>query len=331
MFNLVCDITIGQKNLSQVHSVMIEKSWLKLTDRAVLKFPRVHLIQDQRFREGDPVRIKLGYDEVDSRPEFVGYVKRIKPGIPLEIECEDPSWLFRRVNINKTWEGDHSLEDIVFDIIDQVNDQREINDDEITVITDLPTVTLTDYPITNVTAAEAINELKKVYGLGVYFDQHELYMGIAYKPVLKNVHYRLGQNVIKNQLAYRREDDVKLKVTAKSVLKNNQILTQQVGDPEGEERTLFFYDIKKVAELRAKAEVEIKKYKYTGFDGFLTSFLIPYAQPNMTAILEDPDYPERNGRYVIDSVTTTFGVSGARRKVELGIFVGKGETQTNED
>ena len=77
--------------------------------------------------------------------------------------------------------------------------------------------------------------------------------------------------------------------------------------------------------------ISIKKYKYTGFDGFLNSFLIPYAQPNMTAVLDDPDYPDqRNGRYVIDSVVTTFGVNGARRKVELGILVGENKKQTSE-
>jgi hypothetical protein len=42
----------------------------------------------------------------------------------------------------------------------------------------------------------------------------------------------------------------------------------------------------------------------------------------MTCELYDPQYnEERSGRYVIDSVKTSFSSSGGRRVVELGIRV----------
>ena len=38
----------------------------------------------------------------------------------------------------------------------------------------------------------------------------------------------------------------------------------------------------------------------------------------MTAEVVDDNYPNRSGRYFVPKVTTTFGVGGARRKIELG-------------
>lgn len=49
----------------------------------------------------------------------------------------------------------------------------------------------------------------------------------------------------------------------------------------------------------------------------LTTFLQPFAEPCMTAELTDPVYPERNGRFRITAVQTSFGANGARRLVNL--------------
>ncbi|OAV63745.1 hypothetical protein Barb6XT_03063 [Bacteroidales bacterium Barb6XT] len=41
----------------------------------------------------------------------------------------------------------------------------------------------------------------------------------------------------------------------------------------------------------------------------------------MPADVQDEVYGERDGRYYIDGVTVDFGLSGARRKVEIGIRI----------
>ena len=41
----------------------------------------------------------------------------------------------------------------------------------------------------------------------------------------------------------------------------------------------------------------------------------------MIAEINDEQYKERDGRYYIESVETTFGTNGARRVVEIGIKV----------
>lgn len=50
----------------------------------------------------------------------------------------------------------------------------------------------------------------------------------------------------------------------------------------------------------------------------LTTFLLPYAEPCMVAEITDDAYSERNGKFLIEAVRTTFGTQGARRRISLG-------------
>ncbi|MCH5243412.1 MAG: hypothetical protein J1F29_00740 [Lentimicrobiaceae bacterium] len=53
----------------------------------------------------------------------------------------------------------------------------------------------------------------------------------------------------------------------------------------------------------------------------LTSFLVPYIEPCMIAEITDDAYSERNGKFFVEAVKTTFGCYGARRRISLGIMV----------
>ena len=75
-----------------------------------------------------------------------------------------------------------------------------------------------------------------------------------------------------------------------------------------------------LTELSTLAEIELGRLAYDGYRGQLTAFLEPFAAPGMLAIIKDERYAGRTkyGTYIIDSVETTFGQQGARRKVEIG-------------
>lgn len=321
MFTLACDITIGKTRLNQVNDLKIEKSWKNLDDKAMIKLPRVNKLLSENFKAGDPVSICLAYEGIDSCLEFEGYVKKVKPNIPLIIECEDPTWLLRQTSINHSWKGQIKLHEVVSYIIDEVNKQGLGK--SVTLAAAIDDIILTDYPISGVSAAEAINNLRKTYGLAAYFRGHELYVGLAYGRLLGDVAYDVSRNVIKNNLTFRNAEDVKVRVKATSIQKNNEFRTIEIGDTTGDQRSLFFYNIEEGPHLENRAKTELEKLKYDGYEGYITTFLIPYAAPGMTGVITDPDHPKlKNGSYVIDSVTTTFGTKGARRKIELGTLVG---------
>ena len=70
--------------------------------------------------------------------------------------------------------------------------------------------------------------------------------------------------------------------------------------------------------LREMARAEKERLKYDGFDGSITSFLVPFATRGMQAHMIDNELKEIDERYFIKKVEITFGRNGARRQVTIG-------------
>ena len=58
--------------------------------------------------------------------------------------------------------------------------------------------------------------------------------------------------------------------------------------------------------------------KYSGYRGKLTAFGIPAVAHGNVAVIKDYRMPDREGKYFIDSVETTFSNGGMRQVFELG-------------
>ena len=72
------------------------------------------------------------------------------------------------------------------------------------------------------------------------------------------------------------------------------------------------------ASMKARGEQEVKRRSFDGYDGSITTWLVPECLPGDSASLHDEDYPEKGGCYFVRSVTTEFSSSGGKRKIELG-------------
>lgn len=330
-FVLSCEIVIGQYRFRQVNNVRIEKSWRELADTCEIRLPKfVRLSGNQTTRTlenyvkpGDPVSVKLWYEGKEVREEFNGYVKRLKPNIPFEIECEDHIHYFRKTPIKKSWSkaDKPDLKVVIKYLVDEVN--KKYPDARIALSTKLPSVSFSEGLVIEAgnTAATALGKIREEFGLTSYFKGRELFTGLAYQQTFGTVKHSLAWNIIFNDLEYRKEEDVLLQAKAIGIKKDNsRVVVDDVGDPDGEQRTLYYYNITDKAQIKKLAEEELKRMKFTGYEGDLTTFLYPYAEPLMISDLRDPFYGDsRSGRYIIDSVKTEFGVYGARRTVELGI------------
>lgn len=331
-FVLACEIIIGQYRFTQVNEVDIEKSWMELGDKCDIRLPknvRTETLETKTLEEfisvGDAVSVKLWYDGFTAHEEFSGFVRRISPTFPFEIECEDHIHFLRKTPIKKSWKISDkvTLKTVVKHLVDEVN--KRYSSAKITLSGDLPDVTFSEGLVIEQgnTAATALQKLKEEFGLVSYLKGRELFTGLAYQQKLGTVKYSLAWNVISSDLKYRNEDDIQLRVRAIGMQADNKKVTaDDVGDVDGELRTLHFYNISDKAQLKKLAEQELKRLKYTGYEGSIDTFLYPYAEPLMLAELQDPQYGEtRSGTYVIDSVRTQFGAYGTRRTVELGVKV----------
>lgn len=317
MFVLACNITIGATEYRQVHEVKIEQDFSQLTHEAIIELPRISQVLADQIKSGDSVAVNLAYEGVYEGTEFTGYVRQVSPKIPVVVECENAAYLMKRVNIVKAWK-DTTLKEVLSYLVAETN-KAEIGK-SITLKTEsVPDINFDTFRISNVSAARAIQDIKDRYGLKAYFRDHDLYVGFAYLDDAGDVGYNLGLNVIEDKLTFRTADQVRLRVKATSIQKDNKHIDVEVGDPEGELRSLVFYNISDKVTLQALAKEEIQKYKYDGFEGSLKSFLIPFSTFGMTAKIFSPNYPEKDGSYHIDKVKTSFGVDGARRDVTIGI------------
>jgi hypothetical protein len=315
-FVLACEITVGNYRFRQVNNVRIEKSWRELGDKCTIRLPALKRRLQEIFKAGDAVTVNLWYDGQTQHTEFVGYVRRVMPNIPFGLECEDQVHLLRKTNLNKSWK-DTTLKEIINYLVNEVNTKFSSS---ITISGLLPTVNFKQFRYDNVNAAQALQKLKEEFGLTAYFRGKELFVGLAYQQKPGTVKYSLAWNVIGYDLEERREEDFQLKVKAIGIKRDNTRIEVEVGDKDGEQKTFHSYTIHDKEQLKKYAEEEMKKLKFTGFDGSIQTFLYPYAEPLMTAKLSDPQYGERrSGSYVVDSVVTEFGTQGARREVELGV------------
>lgn len=318
MFILEGKAEIGGFIFNAVNDIEITKSVEDMGDTAIIKLPtrfKVKQNGERKYTEdaikvGDSVRITLGYEGKYSGVEFTGYVKKISPKIPLEIHCEDAIWLLRRKSITKTWEST-TMKEVL---------QEVVKDTPIQLASEIQDIKLDKWIIRNANGAQVLESFKKDLLMSVFItDDGKLYCGLQQLTNIgQTVVYDLNFNLVDNSLEFKSKEDRKIKIKYTYIDAKNQRQSIEVGDPDGEQReyhTSVISDMKKLEEM---AKAEIVKLKYDGFDGDVTSFLIPFATRGMKAKFIDSEHPNREGNYFIKKVVTTFGTGGARRKVTIG-------------
>lgn len=309
---------IGSVQLRGITEVHIERSVHKLGAVARIKMPVSALLRTSgtpvaemvevasQINVGDEVRIKLGYNE-KLELEFVGYVKQKNYAQPLELVCEDEYWTCRNRNVSLS--GTQTLEDCLSACGLTVRHAASL--------------TLKNFVVDDKSVAWVLGKLQSDYGLHIFFDMDgKVIASRAFELSSSTVKYKLRTNVIEdNQLKYQLASDVRLKIKAVCYLRDGTSVEGEIGADGGAKKTLYFYDVENVEELKSLAQLELERYSYDGYQGKITTFLQPYAEPCMLAELTDEQYGERNGTYFIEAVEVSFGTSGGRRIVQLGMKV----------
>lgn len=322
MFVLEGNIKIGGYSFGSIHEAVITKSVDKLSDTAVVKLPTCFKISqngkqvftEEALKIGDDVTITLGYEGKYSGVEFRGFVRKIKPTTPLTIECEDAIWQLRRKNITKAWNKGTTLKEVL---------QEIVKGTEIRLADGIPSVKLDKYIIKNANGAQVLQAIKQNMAMTVFLnDKGHLYCGLQQaENIGKEVIYDLNYNIVSNDLEYKSADERRVKVRYTYMGKGSTKKEVEVGDADGELRTFHTSVISDENKLKEMAQAEVERLKYDGYDGSVTSFLIPYATRGMSAKAVDEEHRNREGEYFIKKVVTTFGLSGARRKVTIGAKV----------
>lgn len=320
MVYISSDITIGNFRFEGVCEVKTKRSMHSFVETATIVIPNTARISRESnptdirtaetstlIKQGDAVTILLGYDG-DNKEEFTGYVDKINLKYPLEIECMGGAYkLLRTDRYVKAWKTVKVKEVLAYLCAGT----------GISIHPDTQDIALTPFRINNQTGYEVLEELKKTKAISIFFLEGKLFAG-SY-PGNRTVNYWFGWNVAKDEnLKYKNRDEVK--VYSIVTYKNEKGKTQQAtyGSKGGVEisKTVNGYYTQTTAQEEARKLAESKVYE--GYEGSIRCFLQPYAQPGDKAVVVDEQFPQRNGEYLIETVSCDFGIGGGWRNVELG-------------
>lgn len=305
--------------LDSFSSLEITSSWKHLGELATLKLGRLRGQLNKQLSEGDQVEIRLGYDGV-LYTEFAGYIARLLPNQPFEIRCLDEVYHLQRTNINKSWK-ETTLKEVI---------ETATKGFKVQLADQMPEIKLKPFRVANASAAKVLLKFKESYGLAIYFRGKSLYVGLPYSEDVSTTFpnidtptiYDLQKNVLATELEYRQAKDVKIRLKAISILKDNKKLEVTVGSSsdEGELRTWISPEpINDKATLKKIAEEKIQLYRYSGYKGGIKTLGIPFITHSAKCKIKDAAYPQREGLYFVDEVKTTINKSGGfKRAVKIG-------------
>lgn len=319
------DITIGNTRFKSVNELQIKESIFEYKNTCTIKIPASAVLKvngkrqtasvqtAKQFTKGQPVSVKLGYNGV-TRPEFVGFVTRVNLTSPVTIECEGYSYLLReKKNIKKSWKTTTLLEVLKY-LVEGTTIKLHPK------IPNLPLVNLVINDASGTQVIEYLVDLMKGTLTACFIDD-VLYMGLTYQDITgRTVKYRAGYNVISSdnlKLHESKDTQVNIQIVVKSQDGTEQIT--QAGEKGGKVRKETITAVKESAWLNRIAQTKLAQEQYTGYEGSLEAFLVPYCRAGDRAEYTDPVFPEKNMNCFVTGVSVRFGLGGGRRYPEIGI------------
>lgn len=298
--------------MHQVSELEFESSFKEMTDRGSLTLPRKVKFFDREnvkemFRRGDALRIWFGYDG-NNVLEFEGYATEVSADMPIIIKFEDEMYKIKRMAVNFS-AANTTLEQLLKTIIPGYD------------IDALEGVQLGGVRLPNTTVGPVLTKLQSDWGIYTYMKGKQVVSGKYYADDsdTETVAFHLERNCVSTTLNYHNKEDVMLRIKCVSTLANGQKLeVDGIGDADGNERVLTFYNVTLKAELKRLGLIEYEKYKQDRYDGNFTAFGIPSVRHGMKCQITSELYGERNGTYYIEKVAKRFSPDGIRQEITLG-------------
>lgn len=317
MFRLCAKIEIkGDRawSFNFVNAVEITRDTEKLTTEAKITMPKkVKWDKADKIpvKRGDSVKISLGYDD-NLQTAFVGYVRDVGFKTPIVITCEDEMFKLKQMPTKKKAYRSVSLETMLKD--QGISYRLNIMGEQ----------ALGAYRVTADTVAALLGKLSE-QGIRSFFRYEDgapvLYCGVLFERDTRPAQvFKTGLNIISDQsLQQQKAENMRLRVKAVSLMPDNKKIKVEVGDADGEHRTLHTYN-KTESELKAWAEQEIKRLKRDGLTGSFTTFghTLVDCLDAIGIVIDGV----KSGVYQVKKNIVKYGDGGYRQEITLGLRVG---------
>ena len=313
MYTMAYDINIGNYKLGMLAAVSVHKSVELLADTCEITLPAAQLNAaldvENRIRRGDRVTVKFGYKETGLVEEFHGWLQRIATdGGDIKLFCEDDLFTFRKDIPNEVLKQ-VSLSELLAHIIKGVGKDYEVNCTY--------TWTYAKFVIHDATGYDVLKKVQEECGADIYIQDNTLHVHPPGEVTGTERRYDFALNVEEADLTYRRAEDKKVRVVVKALMPDGKVKEVEVGSTGGEKVEVKCH-ASDTASMQARGEAEVRRRSFDGYDGSITTWLVPQCVPGDTATLHDADYPHKDGTYYVRAVTTEFSDNGGVRKIELG-------------
>lgn len=313
MFTMRYDIQVGNYRLGMLEKVEINRSVELLADTAVITLPAAEynaaLDVESKIKRGDKVVISLGYEETGMVEEFSGWVQRVgTDNGAITLECEDDLFKFR-VGLKDQQKTNISLASLLKLVVDEVGGAWKIDCSY--------SWTYEKFTINSATGFDVLKKVQEESGADIYIQDKTLHVHAPGEKVGKDIIYDFSQNVQSCDLSYRRADERKVQVVVKAVMPDGKVKEKHYGATGGD-RVEVKCATSDDASMKSRGESEYKRLTFDGYDGSITTWLVPFIIPGDCAELYDADYDYKNGRYYVRAVKTEFSSSGGTRNIELG-------------
>ena len=313
MYTLDFEVKIGEFYLGMVDSITIHKSVELLADTCEIVLPAARLNKaleiEEQIKRGDEVSVSIGYKEVGIKEEFKGYLQRISTdGGSIKLFCEDDLFQFRKDLPNEELKK-ISLSDLLSKVVKGIGKNYKV-DCSYTWVYD-------KFVIRDATGYDVLKKVQEECGADIYLKDGVLHIHPPGEVVGKERFYDFAVNIEEAELSFKRAEDKKVKVVVKAIMPDGKVKEIEVGSTGGEKVEVKCH-ASDTASMKARGEAEVKRRTFDGYDGSITTWLIPECNPGDTASIHDGDYTYKDGTYFVRSVTTEFSEGGGKRKIELG-------------
>lgn len=317
MYTMAFKVRVGNYWLGMIDKIEVKTSVEVLSNTAIITLPGAEynemLDVESKIKRGDVVLITFGYTEEhgDNLPEeFFGYVQRIGTDDGnITIECEDELFMFRKPMENQVLQK-VSLEALLKKVVDAVGGSIEVKCTY--------SWNYEKFVINNATALDVLKKVQEECGADIYYDNGVLHVHSPYEKIGKERKYDFAYNIEESDLTYRTAKDKKVEVTVKATLPDGKIKEIKVGATGGDKIEVICPTHDEQS-MKQRGETEVLKHSFDGYEGSITTWLIPFCKAGDTATLHDDDYPSKDGTYFVTAVTTTFDKSGGKRNIDLGM------------
>ncbi len=314
MLTMIYKIKLGSYLLGLLDEVEIHTSVELLADTATIKLPAARYNEslgiEQKIKRGDKVAISIGYKESGFTDNFNGYIQSISTDNgSITICCEDELYNLRKAVKNRNLVN-VSLSSLLDTVLSDLGGGYTVDCSY--------SWTYKKFVIADATAYDVIKKVQDECGADIYLKGKVLHIHAPAEKVGENVKYDFSVNVEDCDLTYRSAEDKKYKIVIKSTAPDGTVKKVEIGSSYGDKKEIMC-PTDDTESMKKRGETELKRLSFDGFEGSIHTWLLPYCEAGYSAEIKDKDYPEKDGKYFVQSVTTTFSESGGKRKIELGI------------